>query len=149
MLTLSSAGAGYRTKLMDRPTADRFAACLQANPRFTDVAVCESGRTQNPEVRWFVAYAPASETRQAALASSEQHKRLQTSLEEGSSYVFCLDQDGARPFFYCLNPRSGEVYEVTERTCTCPDFHYRCRHAGLHCKHQLALLNGLGQAASF
>jgi len=135
---------------MDRPAADRFAACLAANPRFTEVHVGESNRTRSDTVRFFVASQPASDQRYAELVRGAQDQRLRTALSEGDGYAFCLNTDSGRPFFYCFNPKSGEVHETTHHNCSCPDYHYRCRNVpGMRCKHILALLNGMGQADSF
>jgi predicted nucleic acid-binding Zn finger protein len=145
--TLSSNGTGFRTKLMDRRKAEGFAHCLRSNPRFADVAVAESPRAKS-EACYFVSFAPSSEARRAAILDDQQSSRLVRALTEGADYVFCLDTDGGRPFFWYYST-SGEVYEVTSQSCDCPDFLYRCRASGLKCKHILALREGQGEVRTW
>lgn len=61
MQTISStAGAVYRTRLMEPTAAARFAACLRKNALFSGVAIEPSPR--NP-AKCFVAYVPATRKR--------------------------------------------------------------------------------------
>ena len=124
----------FRTRLMDADRAARFSRCLTANPRFANVAAVESPRSAG---RWFVQFQPASEERQAAILARQQTARQIRADRE--AFVFVLDIDGGRPFCWCHSLASGEVYEVDEESCSCPDHVYRCKPAGLACKHQLAL----------
>jgi predicted nucleic acid-binding Zn finger protein len=137
MLSLTHAGCLYRTKPMAEAAAKRFARCLSSNSRFEQVSVFES---RSPG-KFFVAYLPTNETRQAEMRATEQGKRQARAESEGRSYQFCMDEGGR--FVWCLST-SGEVYEVTPKSCTCPDHTYRCsRVPGLQCKHQLALDSAL------
>src|SRR4051794_16930791 len=134
METLSHGTPAFRTRLMDADRAQRFAKCLSANGRFTNVAAVESTRSAG---KWFVTFQPANEERQAAILQRQQLARqIRADLQP---FVFVLDIDGGRPFCWCHSLQSGEVYEVDEESCTCPDHVYRCRPAGIVCKHQLAL----------
>lgn len=133
-------GGGYRTKLMERDRAQRFAACLRANPTFGNAAVCLSDRAQS-ERRFFVSYHPANPERIQDILDRKEGERAERAAAEGQSYTFVLDD--SHRFLWCLSA-SGEVYEVTERTCTCPDFVYRANPAGISCKHCLALQAGVG-----
>lgn len=141
MQILSHNGCQYRTRLMDRARADRFARCLHAHPHFTGAMVCESDRAKNPVRRYFVAYHPSNPERCADLLQQQEDQRRAKAETEGRDYLFCLDKDGGRPFFWCLST-SGEVYEVDAHSCTCPDFQHRCLPAGIKCKHILALEAG-------
>jgi hypothetical protein len=126
----------YRTRCLEIEQAAWFAKCLGANPRFTGIEIAESSRAKG-ERRWFVAFAPANEERQAAMV-----ERQQTAREERAAarqYTFCLDKNSGRALFWCHSHHSGEVYEVTERTYSCPDHQLRCSRAGLRCSHQIAL----------
>jgi hypothetical protein len=145
MVTLSSQGAHYRTKLMERQRAEQFAKCLEANPLFTSVTVEESRRSPG---RYLVSFQPANAERRVDMLVREQRSREARARAEGAGYVFCLDTDAGRPFFWCVST-SGEVYETTVESCSCPDHHYRLRGTGLSCKHQLALSAGLGEMRSF
>lgn len=138
MQTLSSNGVSYRTQLMELAAAERFAACIRGNERFQGAEVVESGRAKagSPK-RWFVSYQPASETRAAALILDQQGSRIERAEAQAANYEFVLDPTGR--FFWTLNLITGEVYETTEGTCSCPDHTYRCRPAGLQCKHILIL----------
>jgi predicted nucleic acid-binding Zn finger protein len=146
MQTLSFAGAAYRTKLLSATQAQRFAACLQANSSFSAVAVEESPRAKSADRKHFVSYVPANAARRAEMIEREQDARVVRGFTEGSDYVFCLDD--SHRFFWCLST-SGEVYEVTSASCSCPDHTFRCKPNGLKCKHQIALREGVGTVQSF
>jgi hypothetical protein len=135
MDSISRDGAGFRTRLLDRTQADRFAQCLRGNPRFTRVDVQESARAKDPTVRFFVAFAPASAERQAAIFHRAQDARETRGEEQADGYEVFRDPSGR--FFWVWNVRSGDVYEVTlRRDCTCPDSHHRTQHLpGAFCKH--------------
>jgi predicted nucleic acid-binding Zn finger protein len=151
MLSISSqTGITYRSKCLPKDQAVRFSLCLQANPLFCDVHLCASKRAHEPRC-WFVQFRPVSEERQAEMFARQQLPREERALAEGSRYVWCRDKNRGRAFFWLLSA-SGEVYEVDAggRSCSCPDFTYRCQNApGLRCKHLLALENGLGTVADF
>ena len=136
-LVLTSEGFSYRTKAMkDERQAKAFAACLSRNQRFTGVQLVRNERTKQPS--WLVTYKPASAERQAAIAQGEQDARAQRAAEE--SFTFVKETEASRPFYYCHSHKSGEVYDLDEQGCNCPDFQYRCRPAGLPaCKHIYAL----------
>lgn len=138
--------AYYRTKLMDQARAEQFAKCLAANACFTQVNVVESPRSAG---KFFVAYLPTSEDRQAELVQHQIEGRAQRAAQEGCDYVFCKDEARGRTFHYCFNPKSGEVYETTRCSCSCPDFTFRGSKLGIPCKHMLALIGGLGSITTF
>src|SRR5207248_8599080 len=129
---------------LPKPHAARFAQCVSANPRFTEVSVGSSSRAKG-DACWFVSFRPVSEERQADMAARQQMPREERALTEGSAYVWVLDKDGGRAFFWLMSA-SGEVYEVDPqgRSCSCPDYRYRCEGTGLKCKHLVALEAGLG-----
>lgn len=141
-------GGQFRTKLMPEGAALRFAKCLRANARFTGVLVYESDRAKSPVRRHFVIYHPTSAARCEAILQREQDGRTVRALTEGQGYTFVLDKDGGRPFYWCLSA-SGEVYETTRESCACPDYEYRCRLAGVHCKHIVALNAGVGRVITW
>jgi hypothetical protein len=150
MLTVSqSAGITYRSKCLPEPKAVQFAKCVAANPRFTEVAIEKSGRAKSASC-WFVTFKPVSEERQAAMFACQQTSREERALSEGSAYVWALDKDGGRAFWWLMSA-SGEVYEldIQGRSCSCPDYTYRCQGAGLECKHIQALRQGLGRFEGF
>ncbi len=134
----------FRTKLLAFEQAQRFALCLQANTtRFCDVDFLLSEKAMG-ECAYFVQFRPVNEDRQWEQIERQQSARLFRALEEGACYVFALDIDGPRPFYWCFNPKSGETYQTDSGSCTCPDFHYRCKkleYAALYCKHIHALLH--------
>ena len=135
MELLSKNGAHYRTKLMTETHAESFAAALRANSQWDGVMVYESPRAKG-ERRHYVVYHPASaEARDAILARQEATRaaRAEAELEE----YLIVPADGET--FFWVASQSGNVYEVTDFSCTCPDHEYRCREAGIRCKHQLAL----------
>lgn len=124
----------YRTCPMEPAQAQRFAKALTANKtRFIDVEI-EDARTKT--TKSFVTYRPLNPTRQGDLYQAQYDQRLHRAEEEGDNYIFWEDE--TERFWWCLNPLSGETYEVTAFGCTCPDYHYRCEKAGIHCKHQHA-----------
>ncbi len=127
----------YRTKLVhDEARARRFAGCLAANARFAGVEVVRSRRPGKKGVGWFVRFRPADAARVAALRKEQSRAREARADAEGPGYRFVWDEGTGR--YWCWSP-SGEVYETCEEECTCPDFVYRCRAAGISCKHQIAL----------
>lgn len=136
MQTISaSLGLAYRTKALSPDQAARFARCLQANPHFAQVRIHASPRSTG---RCFVAYTPTNPDRCAEMLAREADKRSAKAAAEGSAYGFALDPDSPQPFAWCLNPVSGETYEVTLFDCSCPDFRFRCQGVGVRCKHMVA-----------
>lgn len=127
----------FRTRRLRYDQAKRFAVCLQANPRFTDVETVLSQRVRSA-ANAFVQYRPSNVDRQFEQIDRQQAKRRQKALTEGRCYQWFLDTDGSRPFYWCLSS-SGEVYEVDAGSCSCPDYQFRCRKVyDLRCKHILA-----------
>jgi len=150
MLTVHhTAGITYRSKCLTEPKAQRFARCLEANARFSDITLCRSNRAKS-DTCWFVSFRPVSEERQAQMFSKQQMSREERALTEGSAYVWALDKDAGRAFWWLMSA-SGEVYELDlrGRSCSCPDYVYRCQGNGLECKHSQALRHGLGAFADF
>lgn len=131
----------HRTRVMLLGAAERFARCLAGNARFVDVEVCKSNYTPSEECCWYVRFLPASETRQAELMADHHEARVTRAREQAGRYEFVLDDTGR--FFHCLNLETGECREVTERSCSCEDFHYRGRQTGVFCKHIQALRENL------
>jgi hypothetical protein len=129
--------------------AAAFSKCLEANDDFSVVAIEESQRAKG-EARWFVVFVPVNPQRLADIADRQQDARAQRAADEGANYLFALDKDAGRPFFWVFNPKSGETYEVDPRGhCSCPDFQYRCEVAGLRCKHLVAVQSGQGRREEF
>lgn len=126
----------YRTALMERNRAFGFARCLAANAgRFCDVEVLQSARAKGAAA-WFVRFRPARRERLSALLQAEWDKRAKKAAEEGGEYVFV--RFAGESHTWCFNPISGETYQVTAFSCSCPDFQFRCSKAGIQCKHQQA-----------
>lgn len=134
--TITKDGVFYRTKLFRNfQKADAFKKCLTANPGFTGVSIEDGANTKGPA--WFIQFRPAGRDRQVDMLEREMDKRALRAETEGMNYVFVRDAD--KPYLlWCYNPKSGEVYEVTTFDCSCPDYEFRCRAAGLKCKHQQA-----------
>jgi hypothetical protein len=124
----------YRTKLMETAAAWRFATCLKANARFTDVAMNHSSRAKGA-ARYFVTYRPRNPERQAEMLTRQQVARQERA--ESERFEFLADKDGGRVFHWCVSVASGGVYQTTPSSCTCPDEQYRAVPGG--CKHQRAL----------
>lgn len=135
MDTLSRHGAQFRTKLLCLPHAQSFAEALRANAMWDSVEVFESRRAKG-ERRWYVAYEPASDGAKKALVRRHQDRRAARATAELDEYLIVPDEGGR---FFWVQSASGEVYEVTRFDCSCPDHEFRCREAGIRCKHQLAL----------
>lgn len=134
----SNGSLSYRTKLMEEPKAERFAACLRSNARFTAVALVKSERAKTP--KFFVDFLPSSPECLEAMATRQQDARAERAATQQFSFI--LDKDAGRPFVWCHSHSSGEVYELDcqGRSCSCPDHEFRCKPNGLKCKHQIALL---------
>lgn len=125
----------FRTKLFrSEARADAFCKMVSANSRFTNASVIQSNRTEDG---WFVQYQPANPARYADLYYSQYRQRELKGKGEGRCYEWDLQQRDGRVWYLCLST-SGETYEVTECSCTCPDWQFRGRKSGLPCKHQHA-----------
>lgn len=135
MEMLSKNGAQYKTVCMTEAHARSFAAALRASSQWDGVMVYESSRTRG-ERRFFVVYHPASEMARQALLARQEAKRAARAEAELDQYLIVPAEQGR---FFWVASQSGNVYEVTDLSCTCPDHEYRCREAGIRCKHQLAL----------
>jgi len=144
MEMLSKNGAQFRTKTMEDARALRFSSCLKANPRFVGVAVCPCPKKLGHS---YVTFNPASDPNGEAILARQQDARALRAATEGRDYIFVADDSGK--FIWCMNPISGETYEVTSVDCTCPDHHYRCRPAGIQCKHIVALVSGAAPVRSW
>lgn len=123
----------YRTKLLSEKQASAFAAALRANSRFAMVSVERSSRARG-EKAFIVRFEPSNAARKEALVNNAQDQRTERALTQ--SFTFCRDTD--HDFCHCLS-HSGEVYETTLNSCSCPDETYRCSGVGLACKHRIAL----------
>lgn len=130
---------GYRTKALPLEQAASFARCLRGNADFTDVGLEESRRAPG---KWLVTFLPSNPARVADIAQRQADARQARAENEGRDYLFCADKDGGRLFWWCLST-SGEVYEVTPESCSCPDEEYRRCPGG--CKHQRALRLALAE----
>lgn len=135
----------HRTKLMDAARAERFARCLAGNSRFETVSVEES-KTAKSERKFYVRYQPTSDTRYRDLLADQAGTRERRAAEQAGKYLFVLEPEGR--WFYCWNQESGDVYETTERTCDCPDHHYRGAAVG-PCKHIRMLRTGAAPVQSW
>jgi len=124
----------YRTRLLSEKRALAFAAALKANPRFAFVAVERSARAKGPNC-FLVRFEPSSVARRTALLDQAQDARIVRAATQG--FTFAADPDA--PFCHCLSHSSGEVYETTLNSCSCPDEEMRCSKIGLACKHRIAL----------
>jgi len=135
------------TKLMDIEHAGRWARCLTANSRFTSVEIQTSRRAKSAHVRYFVTYLPSSASRQTAMLDRQQDARNRRADEQ--EFTFC--HDGDHDFYHCLSHTSGETYDVTLNSCSCPDHQFHCAANGLACKHRLALASALrrGEVGEF
>jgi hypothetical protein len=136
--TINSDGTiSYRTKLLrDLQFAARFARCLRANAtRFCDVEIVPSLKAKGDA--WYVSFRPINRERQIEMLERQADARRQRAAEEGLDYIFWADPDHTGSY-WCFNPKSGETYEVSIFSCTCPDYEFRCKRAAIQCKHQQA-----------
>lgn len=121
----------YRTRLLTLARAHSFCACLQANRRFKCVSVVESTHTAE---MYFVQYQPSNQSRYADLYFEQYRQRELKGQTEGRCYDFHLHEVGGNLFYLCAST-SGETYEVTPESCSCPDYQYRGKKSGIPCKH--------------
>ena len=128
----------YRTKLMELERAASFAKALGANDRFKGVTIETSARAKSA-ARYFVQFSPTNTDRYQEMLDREQDARALRACE--GSFTFLADKDAGRAFYWCHSHQSGEVYQTTEQTCSCPDATFRCAPNGLLCKHSLAIRN--------
>lgn len=131
--TLAGCGPRYRSKLLPLHRAASFARALSANSRFLAVEIQESPRAKGDK-RWFVRYLPSNAQRVQAMVDRQQQAREERAAKE----PFTFAQDPDHPFLWCHSHSSGEVYEVTARDCSCPDFTFHAKPLGLVCKHIIA-----------
>jgi hypothetical protein len=116
--------------MASRKRADSFCRCLTANKRFRSVSVLRSTHGQG----FVVQFQPASPSRAADLYHSQYRQRELKGQAEQPGYAWSLQVNGRHAWYLCQS-LGGEVYEVTENTCTCPDWQFRGRRSGLPCKH--------------
>ena len=135
MEMLSRNGAQYRTKLMTEAHAESFASALRANSQWDGVMVYESPRAKG-ERRHYVVYHSADGAQRQALLQRQEDKRAARAASELDQYLIVPNECGQ---FFWVQSTSGEVYEVTRFDCSCPDHEFRCREAGIRCKHQIAV----------
>lgn len=130
MTTLtSSRGISFRTRPMTETKAQTFAQCLAANPTFVNVDTIPSRSAG----KFVVVYQCASESRRAELLQGQQDARLVRAAEQAHGYVFVRGEG----FDWCFKLEDDcDPYQVSDRECTCRDFHWRCEENGLKCKHQ-------------
>ena len=132
----------FRTKLMPFEQAESFARCLTANvTRFCDVDRLLSEKAKGDRC-YFVQFRPVNPERQWEQIERQNSARLFRGMDEGPCYIFALDTDGPRPYYWIFNPLSGETYQTDSFGCSCPDYQFRCKklaHAALQCKHMHAL----------
>jgi hypothetical protein len=131
----------YRTSLFaSLAKAQAFARCLQSNTgRFEHSMVHESQTSKTS--KWFVTFEPTLASRKDAIHAGQQEARQARAEEQ--EFIFWPDPDrltanGTPMFWWCFSVASGETYEVSIGDCSCPDYQFRCRNAGMNCKHQLA-----------
>src|SRR5689334_10791664 len=94
----------FRTRLLAFEQAKRFAACLQANStRFCDVDFLLSEKATT-ERAYFVQFRPLNIDRQWEQIERQQQARRERAMREGACYVFVLDIDSPRPFYWTFNP---------------------------------------------
>lgn len=129
----------HRTRLVNESRALSFAKMVAANADFTNVEV-KFSPTAKGERRFFVSYVPTNPQRAAALRSIAEDARDQRAQDQRENYLFVPDCFG-RGFHDCVNLTTGESYEVSAHTCTCPDFHYRGsqQNPPVPCKHMRML----------
>jgi hypothetical protein len=139
MKLLTRDTVGFRTKLLPLERAESFARCLRGNERFADVQVQESPRSPG---KWFVAFTPSDEGRRQYWLEQAQTERQARSDFEGLHYTYLIDPSGS--FYWCFSV-SGELYDVTPHSCSCPDFQFRCSGHGIYCKHILALYRAVNE----
>ena len=125
----------YRTALFTSlPKAQSFGRCLTANDsRFERIMVHASQTAKTP--KWFVTFEPKANVRKDAIHAGQQDARRQRAAEQ--EFIFWPDPDTIN-LYWCFSVSSGEPYEVTLGDCACPDYRFRCRCAGIQCKHMLA-----------
>ena len=122
----------YRSRLMPREKAVRFARCLQHNRRVRSVEVDRSPHAAGPRC-WFVLWLPSAASSREGIARWMQYRRDLRAENEGRGYQFYPDPDDP-DLVYCISV-SEQVYELSRNRCTCPDYRMRCARAGLRCKH--------------
>jgi predicted nucleic acid-binding Zn finger protein len=120
----------YRTRPISRSRAFSFAKCLDANRRFTRVSVVRAISGSG----WHVIYQPASQKARHRLYLVQYRARELRAAAEGAAYRFSLAVDAGFPVYRCRSA-SGRVYEVTQASCSCPDFQKRGQRSGVPCKH--------------
>lgn len=134
---------GYRTRLLPEGRAFGFAKFIQANPSFTGVTVHERPTAKDPKRRFYVTYTAARPARQTRLRRVEVTTRRIRAHQQAGNYTFWADPDH-RGLYWCHNHISGEVYEVSRKNCSCPDYCFRGSQEGVPCKHIVLLRNWLG-----
>lgn len=125
---------------MPEAKARAFAACLEANPRFSGATVHQT-RPGGPN--FYVAFLPTRPESQEEIFLAYQREQIERATREMDGYQWC-QLDGARWRVTTLpHPKTGvrDIYVVhaTALTCSCPHFTFRLAPTGCLCKHLVAL----------
>ena len=115
---------GYRTRLLPRSQAERFARCLAANPIFAHVTLKERSTARDRDCCHFVVYQPANAARVAHLRRRKPSGGASGRTSRRADYDFWADPD-CPGLYWTLNLRSQEVYETTVASCDCGDYTFR------------------------
>jgi hypothetical protein len=124
----------YRTTLMTWARAKAFAKCIATNANFCDVELLPSAKAKGDQ--YYIQFRPVNVERQLDMYQAEWNKNAQRAEVEGGDFIYwdCAEQRGLS---FVFNPKSGQVYEMHQGTCQCPQMTYRCSGAALHCKHMI------------
>lgn len=140
---ISEFGVTLRSKnFCSEAQAQAVAAKILAHPAYSWSKVIP-----NPHSRkrpgFIVLFQFADRRRMRALRSIEQAKRERNARKDGDAMAFSPDKVGGRAAVVCYSG-SGEEYTITGAGCSCPDARKVNPH-GLRCKHELAMVRGLGR----
>ena len=136
---------GYRSDLMKEQEAFRFARCLTANERFTEVFVFHDPRAKG-ERAWYLQWQPATDEAGLEILARLIAKQNLRAQKEGEQYVWDAADTGP---FWRVATVSKQVYEVGAdgRSCTCPHYEIRLKAHGVPCKHLIAFNAKMGRRA--
>lgn len=136
MVSGNALGA-YRTRLMEQAQADRFAAMLRSNAKFTGVSVAQSNRAKTA-ARYFVYFEASNEARRQELLRQHQAVQDERAVNEWQNYV--VTATPTPTVFDVERQDTRESYQVYLHgdgfACQCDQHHFRTGRAGLACKHR-------------
>lgn len=139
METLTLTGPKYKTRPLSEIQANKFRRSLEKRPvlQASDIQLFEDERKKerNDPIRWRVFWKPSA----AAIERIKKNQiRARKNRAQETFREYSISTAEFPPNYAGIKKKNEPVTYVlnlTEKTCTCPDYQYACAFAGIQCKH--------------